>query len=78
MDHAKAARDYAASQKSLLELTGCWNNLVFLLKGQGVTVEPYADTISWKGKTFPVDFKATVDSAPGDAALLKSSNPSKE
>ena len=78
VDHAKAARDHAASQKALSEITSCWNNLVALLKGQGVTVEPYADMISWKGKTFPVNFKAAVDSAPGDAALLSPALPASQ
>jgi hypothetical protein len=68
LDHTRAAR----TQKDLTELTAQWNSLVAHLKYSGVTVEPGAEMIHWKGNTFPMDFKAPVDPAPGEAARARS------
>ena len=65
---AHAASVHAATKKELAELTGYWNNIAHLLKANGVTINPYANMIYWKGEQFPVDFKAPVDPTAGEIA----------
>ena len=72
---ASAAQSHQVTKDELAMLRSYWNSLVSMLKFNGVTVEPGADMIHWKGKEFPVDFKMPVDPAPGERASLKPGSP---
>jgi hypothetical protein len=70
LNHVRTRRELREARSAYADLTTHWNNLIFILKYHGVTVESPGDMIHWKGKSFPVDFNAPVDPTPGNLARM--------